>query len=539
MWDQPPSLGGLPASYTRHPSPKGLRWIAAVAGLVLVVLIGVMAGFPAAEAAVGVIALLYGLTLVVMGTAAARLVPKWCRSGSSGAIRVLGVGFVLLAPYFLIQAAEFQSHTLVSPYVFVVGYVAFFGCATLAAFLAWRAVRRNPLHPEHGKRPYFWGGTVPVSRLSAAAAILGIASLLVTALVAYSFNGLPAVTFALAAAAVVLGGAAFVRAWMRRPSSRLVPAGAIVAGLVAGAMTTAIASTADEILGMACAAPSHCVAVGLDGSVATVDDGAHGAVETIAGAGTLNGVACMSATNCVAVGYGADGTSGVVVTLARRGAAPWASTSTQHVTRGLNGVACPSTSSCIAVGNGVVMITNGTPGAVQELPAGVTLSGVACAAPDACEAVGTIDAADGNGPAVWAPITNGLIGTIHRVSGSEVLEAIACPTPSTCLAVGEANGLGGLVSITNEYAGAVQHFADIYDAYSISCPTAGLCAVAGYATGGIGPAQALVALHNGRIGASRILEGGTTYPEVVCTGADRCLVAGTPTADSVTSLSMP
>jgi HAMP domain-containing protein len=516
-----------------------LRWIAAVAGLVLVVLIGVVAGFPAAEAAVGVIVLLYGLTLLVMGTAAARFVPKWCRSGSSGAIRVLGVGFVLLAPYFLIFAVEFQSHTLVSPDVFLVGYVAFFGCVTLAAFLAWRAVRRNPLRPEHGKRQYFWGGTVPVSRLSAAAAILGIVSLLVTALVAYSFNGLPSVTLALAAAAVVLGAAAFVRAWMRRPSSRLVPAGAIVAGLLAGAMTTAIASTADEILGMACAAPSHCVAVGLDGSVATVDDGVHEAVETIAGAGTVNGVACMSSKTCVAVGYASDGSSEIVVTLARRRAAPWTATSIQHVTRILNGVACPSTSRCVAVGGGVVVITNGTPGSLQQLPAGVTLNGVACATPDACEAVGTIDAADGNGPAVWAPITNGVIGAIHRVSGSDVLEAIACPTLTICLAVGEANGYGGLVEITNESAGAVQQFADIYDASSISCPTADLCAVAGYATGGVGPAQALVALHQGRIGASRILEGGTTYPEVVCTAADTCLVAGTPSADSVTSVSIP
>jgi hypothetical protein len=539
MRDQQPSLGGLPASLTRHPSPKVLGWVVAAAGLAVVIVIGVVAGFPAAEAATGVVALLYGLTLVVMGTTAAPLVPKWCRSGSSGAIRVLGLGLVFLAPGFFFFAVEFQSHTLVSQDLFLVAYLAFFGCATLASFLAWRAVRRNPLHPDHGKRPYFWGGTVPVSRLGAAAAILGIAGLLVTALVAFSLNSLPAVTLPLAVATVLLGVTAFVRAWMRRPSSRLVPAGAIVAGLLAGAMTTAIASRADEILGMACASASHCVAVGLEGSVATVDDGVHGAVETIAGAGTLNGVACMSATTCVAVGDGADGTGGIVVTLARRGAAPWTSTSVQHVTHGLNGVACPSTSGCVAVGNGVVVISNGTPGAVQELPAGVTLNGVACATPDACEAVGTVDAADGNGPAVWAPITNGVIGAMQHVNGSEVLEAIACPTLTTCLAVGEANGYAGLVAITNGSAGALQQFADIYDAYSISCPTADLCAVAGYATGGIGPAQAVVALHQGRIGASRILEGGSAYPEVVCPAADACLVAGSPTADSVTRVSIP
>jgi hypothetical protein len=537
MGDQPPSLDRLPTSFARHPSRKVLGWVAVAAGLALVILIGIMAGVQAAESAVGVAVLLYGLTLLVMGTAAP-LVPRW-PTPSASATRVLGLGFVLLTPYFFILAVEFQSHTLVSGDVSLAEYLAFFGCLILASFLAWRAVRRNPLHPEFGKRLYFWGGKVPVSRLGAAAAILGIVSLLVTGLVAYSFNSLPAVTLPLAAATVLLGGAAFVRAWMRRPSSRLVPAGAIVVGLLAGAMTTAIASTADEIMSMACAAPSHCIAVGLYGSVATVDDGVHGPVETIAGAGTLNGVACMSSTTCVAVGYGADRTSGIVVTLGRRGTAPWTATSLQQVTRVLNEVACPSTSVCVAVGNGVVVITNGTPGSIQKLPAGVTLNGVACAALGACEAVGTIDAADGNGPAVWAPITNGVIGAVHRVTGSEVLEAIACPTLSTCLAVGEAGGYGGLVAITNASAGVLQHFADIYDASSISCPTADVCAVAGYATGGVGPAQAVVALHQGRIGAARTLEGGTTYPEVVCTAADTCLVAGTPTADSVTSVSIP
>ena len=125
---------------------------------------------------------------------------------------------------------EFQSQTLVSYDLSLVEYVAFFACVTLASFLAWRAVRRNPLHPEHGKRPYFWGGTVPVSRLSAAAAILGIVSLLVTVLVAYSFNGLPLVTFALAAAAVVLGAGGVRSRLDEAPVIEIVPAGAIVAG---------------------------------------------------------------------------------------------------------------------------------------------------------------------------------------------------------------------------------------------------------------------------------------------------------------------
>ena len=85
------------------PRPRCWRWVAAIAGLALVVLIGIMAGIAAAEAAVGVVVLLYGLTLLVTGITAAPLVPKWCRSNHPVAIRVLGVGVVFLAPYFFVS----------------------------------------------------------------------------------------------------------------------------------------------------------------------------------------------------------------------------------------------------------------------------------------------------------------------------------------------------------------------------------------------------------------------------------------------------
>jgi hypothetical protein len=185
-----------------------------------------------------------------------------------------------------------------------------------------------------------------------------------------------------------------------------------------------------------------------------------------------------------------------------------------------------------------VVITGSRVGSLQRTPAGVSLQAVACSTPDFCEAVGGV--ITGNAGADWIPIVAGVIGTVHPVNGSAWLDAIACPTASTCIAVGEADGLAAVLQITNGAAGAVQQVAAEMEALSISCPTAEVCAVAGYATGGVGPAQAVVALHRGRVGADRVLEGGgTTSAEVACGSADHCLVTGTPLDDGVTSVSIP
>ena len=185
---------------------------------------------------------------------------------------------------------------------------------------------------------------------------------------------------------------------------------------------------------------------------------------------------------------------------------------------------------------GAVLMTGGKVGSLQHTPAGVTLQAVACPTLDLCDAVGGIIS---DGKAMWVPITGGVIGTVHRVDGSAWLDAIACPTASTCIAVGEADGLAAVLQITDGTAGVVQQLSAEIQALSISCPTADVCAVAGYATGGVGPAQALVALHHGRIGADRVMEGGTTYAEVFCSSADHCLVTGTPLDDGVISVSIP
>jgi hypothetical protein len=514
-----------------------LGYAGAVVGLAVVILIAVTVGLSAAASVAGAAALLCGLLLLVTGSPM-RLVPGDVRrSGSSSAVRVFAFVFLLFAAYSFGVAFEWPS----AEFSFV-GYVvvaaAALGCGRLASFVAWRSVSRNPLHPEHGRRPYFLGGSVPATRLGIAAMSLGAVTLFVTVMLMGVFQSLPLVTIPLAAIAVTLGLVGFAHAWIRGPASRRVPVLGIVTGLVAIALTGFVASSEYPIEGIACTSPTSCLGVGGARSafIVPVINGVRGPVESIPGAGTLHGVACPTPTRCVAVGSDAANTDGIVVTLDRIDLQQWTPSVVRHIAGIAYGVACPSVTVCVVVGSdGAVVITGGRLGSLQRTPPGVSLQAVACPRPDVCDAVGGIIS---DGEARWVPITAGVIGTIHRVNGSAWLDAIACPTASTCVAVGEADGLGAVVQITGGRAGTVQEVTAEIEALSISCPTTELCAVAGYATGGFGPAQALVALHQGRIGASRVLEGGTTSVAVICS-TDKCLVTGTPRDDSVTSVSIP
>jgi hypothetical protein len=349
----------------------------------------------------------------------------------------------------------------------------------------------------------------------------------------------PAVTIPLGILAAILGVSGLVHAWVRGQASRLVPVVGIVTGLVAIGMTAAVASGEYPINGIACTSPTSCLGVGGSRSafIVPVINGVRGAVESIPGAGVLNGVACPTPTICVAVGSGPANTGGIVVTLHKSDSQGWTPGLLQRFAGAGHGVACPSVTECFVVGDlGAVLMTGGKVGSLQHIPAGVTLQAVACPTLDLCDAVGGIIS---DGKAMWVPITGGVIGTVHRVDGSAWLDAIACPTASTCIAVGEADGLAAVVPITHGTVGTVQQLTAEIEALSISCPTADVCAVAGYATGGVGPAQALVALHHGRIGADRVMEGGTTYAEVFCSSADHCLVTGTPLDDGVIGVSIP
>jgi hypothetical protein len=565
----PPGFGAPgfdPAVHWPPPTPDDMRrnksvrmrWVLAVIGIAAFILIAVTVGFPVAVVCSGVAALLYTVLLLVMGRRAP-LLPRFIeRAGSSAAARVLALGVGVLAVYAFISAIEFQTATFLSMDVFLALYVGFGGCLLLAGFLAWRNVSRDPSHPEHAKRPYYIGGKVPVTPLGAAAAVVGVASLIATWLLLGAFLSVPAVTIPLGLVAIGLGLAASVRAWVRGSASRAVPAAAVLAGLATLGMTVAMASTGSDIQGIACVTLSNCVGVGGSsngGFVVSVINGTRGSVVSIPGSGSLSGIACPTPTYCVAVGSGGGNNGGVVLTLAKAGPHGWTFGPVQHVNAVLNGVACASVTVCVAVGDGTVVITAGRVGSLRPVSAGVRLEAVACPTPSECEAVGAINPDAGNGPAVWVTIRNGVIGTVNHVEGAASLDAIACPSSTTCLAVGQgtktitisgtfAGGnftywgtVGGLLPITAGVAGTLQMMTAVSNGDSISCPTAADCVVVGSATGGSGPSPALVVLQQGRIGVARILDGGTA-PEVACVGRD-CLVTGSPRDDGASIVSIP
>ena len=534
-------------------------WALAAIGIAVCILIAVTVSFPAAVACCGVAVLLYAVLLLVMGRAAP-LAPRFARStGSSAPARVFALGLGIVAAYAFISAIEFQTAAFLSPDVSFALDVGFGGCVLLASFLAWRSVSRDPSHPEHGKRPYFIGGKVPVTRLGAAAAFIGVASVLATWLLLGAFRSVPAVTIPLGLVGIGLGLAALIRAWVRGSASRVVPVAAVLAGMATIGMTAANAAAVSDIQGIACVTLSNCVGVGGNAVAALSSRSSMASAERscrFPSSGSLSGIACPTATYCVAVGSGGGNSGGVVLTLAGAGSRAWTPGPVQHVSGVLSGVACPSPTACLAVGDGAVVITAGRVGTLRPITAGVSLEAVGCPTPSECIAVGAINRGAGNGPAVWATLRNGIIGMVNPVNGAASLDAIACPSSTTCLAVGQGTktitisgtfaggnftywgNVGALLPITAGTAGPTQMITAVSNGNSISCPTAVDCAVVGSATSGSGPSPALVVLQQARVGAARILEGDTAQPAVACIERD-CLVTGSPGDEGAIIVSIP
>ncbi len=531
-----------------------LRWIVPATGLAILIVIVVSFGLAAAMASVS-----GAVLLLIVGRGPAPL-PRYIGSaGSPPAVRVFALGLTVAAAFCFIDARAYQTTTLLPMDAELGLYAAFFACVLAAGFLAWRSVSRNPSHPEHGRRPYFIGGKVPVTRLGAAAAAAGLVSVVTLLLLVGAYVSVPAATIPLGAVAAGLGLVALVRAGARRPASRAVPVAAILAGVATLGMTAVMASTGAEIQSIACPTLSNCVGVGWapgGGFVVPVINGTRGSVMSIPGSDALSSISCPTATRCIAVGSGSGNDRGVLVTLGKATSRTWTFGPVQRVATALNGIACPSITRCVAVGDGAVVIAAGGALSLQRLPAQVTLDAVACPTPDECEAVGAINPDADNGPAVWLAISNGVIGPVNRVHGSNSLDAIACPSATTCIAVGQGNQsitlsgtvaggtftywgtVGAALPITNGVAGGSQMMTAITNGGSISCPTQDVCVVAGSATGEAAPNPALLVLNDGRIDATSSLSGGSMNPEVAC-DSHACLVTGAPQDEGVTTLPTP
>lgn len=231
-------------------------------------------------------------------------------------------------------------------------------------------------------------------------------------------------------------------------------------------------AAANTFNGVACPAPTRCVAVGVATTptdypvLAETWDGRAWAVQSIptpAGSksNSLEGVSCPSPTRCVAVGYRTIGpgyTAGLIETWNGR---TWSITGspTHPGARfsSLAGVACSSTTSCEAVGsyetangaayalaeefNGHRWVVDGVAQPRGAATPSIALSGVECLTATSCVAVGRYADASHvtrtlverwrSGRFVLAPSSN------PRGAPSSELRGVACRTVTSCVAVGE------------------------------------------------------------------------------------------------------
>jgi hypothetical protein len=219
--------------------------------------------------------------------------------------------------------------------------------------------------------------------------------------------------------------------------------------------------------GVACTAPSGCIAVGATTSktrapatLAERWDGTHWAIQPTPNppqGGGLNGVSCTSAWACTAVGNSGAGT------LAERwDGTHWAIQPTPNPSGQpgsfLNSVACTSASFCTAVGSQTDNSGNpvgtlaerwdGTHWAIQHTPnpsgpPGSFLNSVACSSASFCIAVGgQIDSA-GNSVGTLAEVWDGTRWAIQPAPSLPPgggLAAVSCTSMVACTAVGSLSG---------------------------------------------------------------------------------------------------
>ena len=218
-----------------------------------------------------------------------------------------------------------------------------------------------------------------------------------------------------------------------------------------------------ELSAVSCPSADRCFAVGQDftksGSVALAEtwNGARWTIQPLPGAVSntfLLGVSCATPRACVAVGsYGTEiwnGTSWRFVPMA---------TPTGGQVISLDGVSCTSGSACTAVGSYFSQVAgplnlaetwNGTAWRVQATPNPMTqgrnqLNSVSCTSPRACTAVGVDAASDFAPPGGFAEAWD---GTRWRLQATPVppgtvlteLFTVSCPVPAACTAVGTIGG---------------------------------------------------------------------------------------------------
>jgi hypothetical protein len=221
------------------------------------------------------------------------------------------------------------------------------------------------------------------------------------------------------------------------------------------------AAVRGDLLGVRCPSATSCFAVGTwtDASNVTTElaehwDAGSWTVEptpTPSGATSseLDGIACPAPTQCIAVGTYRDATNNSLTLAGRWNGTAWSILPTPNPTGStsnqLSSIACTSTTHCTAVGSGFAAGWNGTTWTLQTIvtprphtggPAvlvGVSCRGALCAAVgyyerDAVETV-VVENWDGQKWVLGA-------ASISSPNDSSVLNAVSCRSPTSCMAAG-------------------------------------------------------------------------------------------------------
>jgi hypothetical protein len=291
------------------------------------------------------------------------------------------------------------------------------------------------------------------------------------------------------------------------------------------------ASDSPVLLGVSCAKPHFCEAVGTytkdftETILADVWEGRSWKTQSVpTPPGTtsvgLNAVSCTSAKSCEAVGFYIDNSGESILADGWNGrswhlqSVPRQSGSTLNR---LVGISCVSATSCQAVGSyddgsgntfGLAASWNGASWQLRTMPVSVLPDSVSCASATFCEAVGPGVAARWNGTSWRAqsfPVPNG--ASFVNVGGASCVSAISCEAVGSYQVTSSTNyvtlaaswdGTSWTLQAAPSLAGTM--FAGLN---AVSCVTAGVCEAGGYfqlqITGSI-PAptvRALVEIWNG------------------------------------------
>jgi len=229
-------------------------------------------------------------------------------------------------------------------------------------------------------------------------------------------------------------------------------------------------STGATLLSMSCSTTARCVAVGVNGTIITSNDGGNSWVSRVSGTiRNLNGVYCGS--RCVAVGE-----YGTILSSSDNGAT-WSS-QPSGTTQILNGIYCGSR--CVAVGEYGTILTSGDGGVTWIAQSSGTtqiLNGVYCGS--RCVAVGEYGTIlnSSNGGDSWLAQSSGITRTLNGVYCG-----------SRCVAVGEYGTILNASSNGSSWASTTSR--SINNLASVSCDGSGNC----YSSGANG---AILASTNG------------------------------------------